>query len=159
VNRVTTVALVAVAQLACVGAAVAPQLSAGLTGEDYAMRVRPLDPIDPFRGAYVTLDYPGLQTPGGSQPPSMGDGRSGEVFVPLVEADGYWVAAGWRRTRPSSGPYLACDDSDWAIRCGIESWFVPQDRAAELERRLADRGGVATVRIDDRGHATVVDVR
>ena len=50
-----------VAQLACVGAAVAPQLSSRLTGEDYRMEVRPIDPIDPFRGAYVTLDYPGLR--------------------------------------------------------------------------------------------------
>ena len=158
-NRVVTVALVAVAQLACVGAAVAPQLSSRLTGDDYRMQVRPLDPIDPFRGAYVTLDYPGLQVPGGSQPPSMDDGRSGAVFIPLVEEDGYWVAADWRRTRPAEGPYLACDDTEWAIRCGIESWFVPQDRAAELERTLADEGGVATVRIDDQGRATLVDVR
>ncbi len=158
-NRVVTVALVAVAQLACVGAAVAPQLSSRLTGDDYRMQVRPLDPIDPFRGTYVTLDYPGLQTPGGSQPPSMDDGRSGEVYVTLVEQDGYWVADDWRRTRPAEGPYLACDDTDWAIRCGIESWFASQDRAAELERSLADHGGVATIRIDDRGNATVVDVR
>ena len=51
------------------------------------------------------------------------------------------------------------DDTDWAIRCGIESWFVSQDRAAELERSLADEGGVATLRIDDRGNASVVNVR
>ncbi|WP_432477570.1 GDYXXLXY domain-containing protein [Nocardioides sp. GXQ0305] len=158
-NRVVVVALVAVAQLAFVGAAVAPQLSSRLTGEDYRMEVRPLDPIDPFRGAYVTLDYPGLQAPGGSQPPSRDDGQRGAVYVPLVERDGTWVAAGWRRTRPAEAPYLACDDTDRAIHCGIESYFVPQDRAAELERRLAERGGVATVRIDDRGHATVIDVR
>ena len=158
-NRVVVVALVAVVQLACVGAAVAPQLSSRLTGDDYRMRVRPLDPIDPFRGAYVTLGYPGLQTPGGSRPPSMDDGKRGAVYVPLVEEDGYWVAADFRRTRPADGPYLACDDSDWAIRCGIESWFVSQDRAAELERSLAEDGGVATIRIDDRGRATVVDVQ
>ena len=158
-NRAVTVAVVAVAQLTCVGAAVAPQLSSRLTGEDYQLQVRPLDPIDPFRGAYVTLDYPGLQTPGGSQPPSMDDGQRGAVYIPLVEEDGYWVAADWRRTRPAEGPYLACDDTGWAIRCGIESYFVPQDRAAELERSLADEGGVATIRIDDQGHASVIDVR
>jgi len=158
-RRAVTVGLLAVVQLACVGAAVAPQLSSRLAGHDYRMEVRPLDPIDPFRGAYVTLDYPGLQTPGGSWPPSMDDGRSGAVFVPLVEEDGYWVAADWQRTRPDEGPYLACDDGDWALRCGIESWFASQERAAELERSLAAGGGVATVRIDDRGRATLVDVR
>ena len=49
-------------QAALVGVAVAPQLSARVTGDTYLFRVAPLDPIDPFRGAYVTLDYPDLQT-------------------------------------------------------------------------------------------------
>ena len=151
-------AMVALIQLALVAVAVAPQLTSRFTGEDYLLEVRPVDPIDPFRGAYVTLDYPGLQTPGGSQPPSMDDGGSGEVFITLVEEDGYWVASEWRRTRPAEGPYLACDDRDWAIRCGIESWFASQDRALELERQLAEDGGVATVRIDDQGRASVVSV-
>jgi uncharacterized membrane-anchored protein len=159
VKGLLTVAAVAVAQLACVGAAVAPQLSSRATGEDYLMEVRPVDPIDPFRGAYVTLSYPGLQTPGGSRPPSMDDGRRGAVYVPLVEEGGRWVAADWQRTRPAEGPYLACDDSRWAIRCGIESFFVPHERAAGLQQQLAHEGGVATVRIDDAGHATVIDVR
>ena len=119
-------ALVVIVQLALVAIGVAPQLSARVAGDEYRMRVAPVDPIDPFRGAYVTLGYPGLQTPGGSRPPSMGDGKRGAVYAPLVEEDGYWVAADFRRTRPAEGPYLACDDTDWAIRCGIESWFVPQ---------------------------------
>ena len=50
-RRTLTVGLVALAQLGFVTAAVAPQLSARLTGEAYLLRVAPLDPIDPFRGA------------------------------------------------------------------------------------------------------------
>ena len=158
IRTAVTVTTLAVAQLGLVGIAVAPQLSSRLTGEDHLMEVRPLDPIDPFRGAYVTLEYPGLRQPDGSSPPSMQDGGAGEVFVRLVEEDGYWVASDWTRERPDAGPYLACDDRDWAIRCGIESYFVPQARAAELEDRLARSGGVATVRIDGRGNASVVAV-
>jgi len=152
-NRVATVAVVAVAQLACVGAAVAPQLSSRLTGEDYRMEVRPVDPIDPFRGAYVTLDYPGLS------PLDDEAASDGDVFLPLVEEDGLWIAASVTHERPDSGPYLACEDRGWETDCGIESWFADQQNAAELEQSLADDGGVATVRIDDRGNATVVDVR
>ena len=152
-NRAVGVALVVVAQLACVGAAVAPQLSSRLTGHDYPMEVRPLDPIDPFRGAYVTLDYPGLRPLHEAAP------TRGEVFVPLVEEDGLWVAASVTARRPDSGPYLACEDRGWVTDCGIGSWFADQERATELERTLADEGGVATVRIDDRGRAAVVDVR
>lgn len=147
----------ALAQLALVGVAVGPQLVAHATGEDYLMRVRPLDPIDPFRGAYVTLAYPDLRNRFDSRPPSLDDGERGEVFITLAEEDGFWVMAERSRTRPDSGPYLACDDRDWAIRCGIESYFVPQDRAQELEAGLVD-GGTATVRIDSRGVATVISV-
>jgi uncharacterized membrane-anchored protein len=152
VNSVATVVVVAVAQLACVGAAVAPQLSSRLTGEDYRMEVRPVDPIDPFRGAYVTLDYPGLS-------PLDGAAADGDVFVPLVEEDGLWVAASVTHERPDSGPYLAGEDRGWETDCGIGSWFADQQRAEELEQSMIDDGGVATVRIDDRGSATVVDVR
>ncbi len=150
------VALVAVLQLALVGAAVAPQLSARLTGEEYQLVVRPVDPIDPFRGAYVTLDYPGLRAPADSRPPSMDDGESGDVYVTLVRKGDVWTSGEYSRTRPEQGPYLACDDRDWAIRCGIESWFVPQDEATGLEDALAQDGAIATVKIDDRGRAAIV---
>lgn len=152
------IAAAAVAQLTVVGLAVAPQLSARLTGTDHQMQVRLVDPIDPFRGAYVRLDYPGLQAPGGSQPPVIDGSKHDEVFVPLVEQGGVWVAADWRASRPDEGPYLACAHRDRAIRCGIESYFAPQDAAWELERQLARDGGVATIRIDSRGRASVVAV-
>ncbi len=150
------VALVAVLQLALVGVAVAPQLSARLTGEEYQLVVRPLDPIDPFRGAYVTLAYPGLQAPADSEPPSMDDGQEGDVFVTLVEDGDVWTSGEFTRTRPESGAYLACDDRNWEVRCGIESWFVPQDEALGLERDLADGGAIATVKVDGRGNAAIV---
>ena len=60
-NRIAVTAVIAVSQLALVGVGVAPQLSARLTGDTYLMTVAPLDPIDPFRGAYVALDYPDLR--------------------------------------------------------------------------------------------------
>ncbi len=152
---IRTIAAVAAAQLAVVGLAVAPQLTARLTGEDYLMQVRPVDPIDPFRGAYVALDYPGLE-------PALADhadDRRGSVFVTLVEREGYWEADRVTPERPDAGPYLACADTGWTTRCGIGTYFASQERALELEQSLADGGGVATVRIDGRGHASVVDVR
>ena len=61
---VLTTAVVATSQLALVGLAVAPQLSARIVGDTYLVRVAPVDPIDPFRGAYVALDYPDLRHDG-----------------------------------------------------------------------------------------------
>ena len=151
-KRTATVALIAVSQLVLVGVAVAPQLSARVLGDTYLVRVAPVDPIDPFRGAYVALDYPDLH----HDAQSSGDG--GDVYVSLVEEDGVWTAGEWSRQRPADGPYLACDDRSWQVRCGIESWFLPQDEARETERLLQD-GAVAEIRIDSRGNAAVVDVR
>jgi uncharacterized membrane-anchored protein len=160
-KRPLVTALVALAQLALVGVGVAPQLSARLRGDTYVVRVAALDPIDPFRGAYVALDYPDLRR-GASTGGSLGgsdDGRSGALYISLRPEGELWVADDWSRTRPADGPYLACEDRGWEIRCGIESWFLPQDEAAATERALRGGGAVAELRVDDRGNAAVVDVR
>ena len=161
-NRTAVTAVVAVGQLALVGVAVAPQLSARLTGDTYVFAVAPVDPIDPFRGAYVALDYPDLghdpEWPDQPGPGGPEDGEEGDVYVALVREGDVWVADGWTRERPDNGPYLACDDRSWQVRCGIESWFLPQEEAAEAEVLLRD-GAVAEVRVDGRGNAAVVDVR
>jgi uncharacterized membrane-anchored protein len=162
-KRTAVTALVAVSQLALVGVAVAPQLSARVLGDTYLVRVAPIDPVDPFRGAYVALDYPdlrrdGSQSSGGPGLGALEDGKEGDVYVALVEVGGVWTAGEWSRERPEDGPYLACDDRSWHVRCGIESFFLPQDEARETEELLRD-GAVAEVKIDSRGNAAVVDVR
>lgn len=162
-KRILTVAALAAVQLGLVGAAVAPQLSARLTGDTFLMTVAPLDPIDPFRGAYVTLDYPDLRHDESRSfvEPGLGaldDGEEGDVYITLVREGDVWAADTWTRERPEDGRYLACDDRSWQIRCGIESFFLPQEDAASTEALLRDRA-VAEVRIDSRGNATVVDVR
>ncbi len=146
-------ALVCLLQLVLVGVAVWPQLSARLTGEEYRLAVAPVDPIDPFRGAYVTLDYSGLSRPSDSPP-------SGELFVPLRRdpAGGLWEPLQAQLRRPAAGPYLRCDSDGWQLRCGIESLFASQRDAKRLERELADGDAVARIRVDGRGNAAVVAV-
>ena len=60
-KRYLALVALAVVQLGLVGVAVAPQLSARVTGDTYIMRVTPVDPIEPGRGRYVQLHYPDLQ--------------------------------------------------------------------------------------------------
>lgn len=140
-------------QLALVGVAVAPQVSARVSGEEYLLRVAPVDPIDPFRGAYVDLGYPDLP----SDPPE-GQQRYEAVYLPLFERNGVWVATEQTTRRPTDAPYLACDARSWRLRCGIESLFLPQDEAAGFAELVASDGAVARVRIDARGHAALVGV-
>lgn len=165
-KRALTIGAVAVAQLALVGVGVAPQLSARATGETYLLKVAPLDPIDPFRGAYVALDYPDLQAPDTNGDdviePGLGqldDEERGDAYVVLKQKGDVWVGDHWQRERPEEGPYIACNDRDWWLRCGIESFFLPQDKALEMEEALMEKGAYAEIRIDSRGNAAVVDVR
>ena len=151
---ITTLAVLVLLQAALVGLAVAPRLSAHLRGEEYRVRVAPIDPIDPFRGAYVALTYPDLR-PGRRDLREM---PTGDVYLPLVEQDGFWVAHGVLTERPDHAPYLACESDGWALSCGIESWFAGQDEARHLQTVVGD-GAVATIKVDDRGHAAVVGLR
>ncbi len=151
---------VVLVSFALVAVSVLPQLTARLTGDEYTLRVEPVDPIDPFRGAYVALAYPDLQevSTDGSIVDPMDDGDRGDVFVTLVQEGEVWVGDTYTRTRPADGPYLRCSDRDWRLDCGIDSWFLPQDKATALEDAVRDGRAVATVRIDGRGNAALVDV-
>jgi uncharacterized membrane-anchored protein len=146
---------VALVQLALVGVAVAPRLSARLTGDEYRLRVAPVDPIDPFRGAYVDLDYPDLHLRDERSEAVDGEGT---LYVTLVQDGDVWTAGEFTRERPSGTPYLACDDREWRIRCGIESLFLPQDEAAAMEQDVAGGSMVAVVKVDGRGNAALVRV-
>ncbi|HSV37545.1 MAG TPA: GDYXXLXY domain-containing protein [Nocardioidaceae bacterium] len=151
-HRKTAVVLACVAQLALVGVAMGDRLSARFTGEEYLLEVAPLDPIDPFRGAYVTLDYPGIPN---------GEDRRLEVddlYVPLVLKGDVWVGTTITEERPDDGPYLSCNGRDWRLRCGIESYFASEEKAFAIEREIRQGTAVARVRIDDRGNAVVVAV-
>jgi uncharacterized membrane-anchored protein len=156
-SPLTRTAIVGLAGLALAGVAVYPQLSARLTGEEITLRVAPVDPIDPFRGAYVDLQYPDLDQLGGRRDDGLDDGERGDLFITLRQEGDVWVADARTRTRPDSGVYLACSDHSWEVRCGIESWFLPQDEAAAMEAAVGD-GALATVRVDSRGHAAIVAV-
>ena len=157
ITRTTRLAAVCAVQAVLVAGAVAPQLSARFTGEEYRLAVAPVDPVDPFRGAYVALDYPGLRLPGQGTDVEVRDDRlEGIVFVPLVRDGDVWRGGTPRASRPSGGPYLRCH-ADYRLDCGIGSLFASQDEARRLERELA-AGAVARVRVDGRGNAAVVAV-
>lgn len=162
VSRRTALVMAAVLlQAAMVPAAVYPSLSARLTGAEYLLAVRPLDPIDPFRGAYVALGYPGLLRADPTTPDTTQEPRrepDGTVYIPLVRDGELWRGGPAVRQRPATTPFLRCESDGWLRRCGIESLFLPQDKAATLEKDLATGGAVAHIRVDRRGNAAVVAV-
>ncbi len=155
-SRTGRVALATLAQLALLPLAVAGPLSARVTGEEYLMEVAPLDPVDPFRGAYVALSYPGL--PSSDELTDRPYSTGGVAYVPLVRSGEYWVGREPVTERPESGPFLRCEDEHWRLRCGIDSYFLPQDKAFAMEQAVGAGQAVARVRIDARGNAALVEV-
>jgi uncharacterized membrane-anchored protein len=164
-GHLSRVVAAVLASLALLGVAVWPQLSARLTGEEVVLRVQPVDPIDPFRGAYVELDYPDLPSqqfsetdPQTDEEQEALDATRGTAYVPLTRQGEVWVGGEVRRTAPSEGLYLTCDDSSWRLRCGIESWFLPQSEAKALADAVRDGRALATVRVDGSGNAALVAI-
>lgn len=155
-SRTVRLAAAVVVQLALVVVAVAAPLSARLTGQEVLLEVAPVDPVDPFRGAYVALTYPGL--PSGEQLARRSESGDETVYVPLTRSAGVWEGSAPVQSRPEQSPYLRCHDEGWRLRCGIESWFLPQDDAYALEQAVREGRAVARVRVDSRGNAALVAV-
>lgn len=151
----TILAAVLAVQLLLVLIAVLPQLSPRVSGTVVQLRVEPLDPIDPFRGAYADLSYPDLP---GSQRFERDSQDRGAAYIPLTREGELWVGGAIQRTQPD-GVFIRCDDSDWRLNCGIESFFADQDRAIALERQLVQREMTAIVKVDRWGNAALLNVR
>ncbi len=157
-SRTARVAAATLLSFALVPFAVAGQLSARLTGEEYLLEVAPLDPVDPFRGAYVALGYPDLPS---SQELTEREDDDGDVaYVPLARSyDGeLWKGLPAVSEPPESGPFLRCKNDHWRLRCGIESLFLPQHEAYAMEQEVRDGRAVARIRVDSRGNAALVGV-
>ncbi|MDP9443969.1 MAG: GDYXXLXY domain-containing protein [Actinomycetota bacterium] len=155
-SRTRRVVVASLVQLALLPIAVAGPLSARLTGEEYLLEVAPVDPIDPFRGAYVALSYPGL--PNDQDRTEREDDGSDTAYIPLVRSGEVWVGLPVVAQRPESGPFLRCKDEHWRLRCGIDSFFLAQDQAYKMEQAVREGEAVAKVLIDSRGNAALVEV-
>ncbi len=70
-----------------------------------------------------------------------------------------WVGTSMTKTRPATQKYLECENTEWDLKCGIESWFVSQGEATSLKKAAKNGSMVAVVKVDDRGNGALVDVR
>ncbi len=146
IRRLIAVALVSIG---LVIAGVFGQLSAAATGTVITMKVAPVDPIDPLRGAYVALSYPSI-----TKFATEADANE-PVYVTVGKSGDTWEATSASRTRPASGTYLACQRKFSAIECGASSYFLPQTKAAEFNWK---QSRVATLKVDSRGRVFLVGV-
>lgn len=131
------------------------------TGTEVLLKTVPVDPRDLFRGDYVTLRYaisaiqlnsvrtdvPGSDLKGGQ-----------EIYVTLDRTNGYGTVSGVFSQRPADGLFLkgiirSAYPDQITVEYGIESYFVPEGKGRDIERRRGDMD--AKVAIDRSGNAII----
>ncbi|MCR9090194.1 GDYXXLXY domain-containing protein [Algiphilus sp.] len=118
-------------------------------GTAYRFRTAPVDPVDPFRGRYVTLQFAAAEmtVPAGASYPS-----DQPLYAPIrVEQSGFAVLQPPRRV-PPEGDYLTVrvahriDDTRLRVRLPFDRYYLNERLAPEAERlaREAMRADRAT---------------
>jgi uncharacterized membrane-anchored protein len=121
------------------------------TGEEVRLKTQPVDPIDFFRGRYVTLSYDISRiSVGGDPPPGT------TVYVPLRDAGPYWTGDFASTTRPPNGRFIRGRVTDrGSILYGIETYFVDEREARKYESAAATGDLYVDVVLDDGGKARI----
>lgn len=128
------------------------------TGQEVLLRTVPVDPRDLFRGDYVILRYEISRMPAQSTPLISDILRPGKtVYVPLGVEEGYGVNTGGFSFNPPEeglfikGKIVSFNDGEITVEYGIESYFVPEGKGKDIERKRPD----VKVSIDKFGNAVI----
>ncbi|MBC7462341.1 MAG: GDYXXLXY domain-containing protein [Thermoleophilia bacterium] len=121
------------------------------------VEVRPLDPLDPARGAYSDLSYPFQQLPVPS--------GAGDAYVLLerpAEPNGVWRTTRVtddQRDLQQADAWISLSRSNGALDVSpIGTYYASTERSQALDEQLAESGGVARLSLDEDGNPTLVDV-
>ncbi len=130
------------------------------TGQEVLLKTTPVDPRDLFRGDYVVLRYDISNLNSPSVIFERNDFKSGEkVYIGLNTKGKYAVATGVYSQPPSDGLFIKGTLKDVSstrvgVEYGIESYFVPEGKGREIERRLG-RNVDVKVAVDSSGNAVI----
>ena len=120
------------------------------SGTHVTLKTAPVDPLDPFRGRYVTLSYEISRLPSGYGPSAI-------VYVPLRDGGTAWVGGAPTSTQPADGAFIRGRvGSSGRIEFGIERYFTDEDEARRLE---AAGPLLVDVVLDGDGGARIAGVR
>ena len=102
--RLVIFGVVALVQLAVAGGAIVRSELALRTGEAFRFRIRPVDPVDAFRGRYVAIRFAIDRAPVADDLELRHKKR---VFAPIeIDADGFAILGQADVDPPADGPYL-----------------------------------------------------
>lgn len=139
-----------------------------ITGQPVLLKTAPIDPWDPLRGEYLTLNYDISRFAEGQVEMAGAPYQSGQtVWVVLQKGEPYWTATRLAASRPAtlSGDQVALKGRvlwyyqelgpepklELAVRYGIERFYVPEGQGRELENRRPELS--VEVKVDRFGRA------
>jgi uncharacterized membrane-anchored protein len=123
------------------------------TGDEVRLRTEPVDPVDFFRGRYVTLNYDISSVPIEGQPP-VGT----TVYVPLRDVGAYWTGS-FASPRQPSGRFISGRVTEGGqILYGIETYFVDERQASKYESAAASGQLYVDIVLDDSGRAKIQEL-
>lgn len=133
-------------------------------GTSYRFRTAPVDPVDPFRGRYVVLDFEAarLAVPAGTHDFEPGQ----RVYAPIaVDEQGYATLGVPSPRPPDGGDYLQVriqwvGDGELRLRLPFDRYYLDERLAPEAERRSqAGRGPRRGAPDEDHRQPAHVSVR
>jgi len=160
-NRRALFFLAVAAQLLILAAVPAQKIYTRATGRSVMLKIRPVDPYNMLSGYYVTLNYE-ITSPD-SFADSGNNHNSDHVYAILERRDdGRWRPVSLSKSYPANlpenriairGRYLYS-----RIEYGIEEFFIPENKRAEIEQGLRKNPDQARVeiKVDSKGNAALV---
>lgn len=128
-------------------------------GAPYRFRTAPVDPVDPFRGRYVVLDFVAASV---AQPQAAARYAHGERgYAPIrVGSDGFAVLDPPLPQPPASGDYLQvrvtwAGEDELRLQLPFDRYYLDEHLAPEAERRYRDSNRVDADGVDDARPAWV----
>jgi uncharacterized membrane-anchored protein len=160
-NKRTLFFILAVgAQVLILAAVPAQKIYTRAVGRSVMLKIRPVDPYNLLSGYYVTLNYE-IASPGSF--PDSGETTGGNQIYAILErqTDGVWRPVSLSKSYPANLPEnrlaIRGRHSYWRIEYGIEEFFIPEDKRAEIEQGLRKNPDQARVevKVDSKGNAAL----
>jgi uncharacterized membrane-anchored protein len=132
-------------------------------GAVYRLRTAPVDPVDPFRGRYVVLDFEAASITLLKPDPALHAGQ--RVYAPIrVGVDGYAELAPPLPAPPQSGDYLTVtvlwiNGTELRLQLPFDRYYLDETLAPEAERRYWDANRAGDDDAEDPRRPAWVQVR
>jgi uncharacterized membrane-anchored protein len=153
--------LAVAAQFLILAAVPAQKIYTRATGRSVMLKIRPVDPYNVLSGYYVTLNYE-IANPASFADSGVATGGDQAYAVLEMQADGVWRPVSLSKSYPANLPEnriaIRGRYSYSHIEYGIEEFFIPEDKRAEIEQGLWKNRDQARVevKVDSEGNAALV---